>query len=561
MSSVSSITSNGITWTFVSNVSAGQYINGDWWVLGPVALVSISPSSTVRDNGSYKNGSMLASKLSGDYQGFDESIGIMVAYNPDVNAGEGISIDSLLVVPEGDRLISVSSSDTFPPISTAAVLTSVSSAPPDLSFRPGYTDFSRDYVESNDFYSNLNRILGDFDIDSILTKTAPAVDAILSSVSSFWFDAFVGPYAKLVRPFRSMPTEDSELAALVSDASLALNINTSYWDSIEKSSVATYLTQIGIDNYSNLVNLGSRWAFDGPTGSGKKFPILFAGVMTQNQDMIGVGKNYPVVYGSSNVFSEDTQTFIVSSINGVINYGFGGYTSAMVGLPEWGQNHWNGAFADNSQWVNTSSYGSDLRRFFTMKNWGGQIFAAKLMGMQYIWNHDPLFYYFNRYYEKELEIQPTVSATNIKESLAPNGREWQYDFISGANSFYFEGNSSSTVDGVEYVGISSKFDLLLYTSSFTRSLSSVELNPIIAGSATIIIGEPRNNADFGSSSILYVNRTVEDLAFLKSTSAGMDKYTLRLPYPEVTLQAIWLDSDSNIIGSTNALRLSLNQPY
>jgi hypothetical protein len=157
-----------------------------------------------------------------------------------------------------------------------------------------------------------------------------------------------------------------------------------------------------------------------------------------------------------------------------------------------------------------------------------------------------------------------VSATNIKESLAPNGREWQYDFISGANSFYFEGNSSSTVDGVEYVGISSKFNLLLYASSFDRSLSSIDLiilNPIIAGSGVIIIGDSRINGDFGPSSIVYVNRNSEDSAYLLSTSAEVDKYSFRVRKPELYVQALWYDSDNNIVGSSNALRLSLNQPY
>ena len=39
-----SITQHGITWTFDRDCPAGQFVNGDWWVVGPVQVVSVSPS-------------------------------------------------------------------------------------------------------------------------------------------------------------------------------------------------------------------------------------------------------------------------------------------------------------------------------------------------------------------------------------------------------------------------------------------------------------------------------------------------------------------------------------
>ncbi|MBX3464889.1 MAG: hypothetical protein KF830_17105, partial [Planctomycetes bacterium] len=41
----SSITQWGITWTFDHDYQVGQFCNGDWWVVGPVTVVSITPGT------------------------------------------------------------------------------------------------------------------------------------------------------------------------------------------------------------------------------------------------------------------------------------------------------------------------------------------------------------------------------------------------------------------------------------------------------------------------------------------------------------------------------------
>ncbi len=37
------ISQYGITWTFDKPVKSGQFITGDWWVIGPVTIVKITP--------------------------------------------------------------------------------------------------------------------------------------------------------------------------------------------------------------------------------------------------------------------------------------------------------------------------------------------------------------------------------------------------------------------------------------------------------------------------------------------------------------------------------------
>jgi hypothetical protein len=40
----SSVTQYGITWTFDKPYPVGQFVTGDWWVIGPVTVVSVTPS-------------------------------------------------------------------------------------------------------------------------------------------------------------------------------------------------------------------------------------------------------------------------------------------------------------------------------------------------------------------------------------------------------------------------------------------------------------------------------------------------------------------------------------
>ena len=62
-STVTEITSpNGITWFFDQPVEAGQFVGGDWWVVGPVSVTAIDPSPSSWIEGGeqrYANGSMI----------------------------------------------------------------------------------------------------------------------------------------------------------------------------------------------------------------------------------------------------------------------------------------------------------------------------------------------------------------------------------------------------------------------------------------------------------------------------------------------------------------------
>lgn len=57
------VTQHGVTFNFGSPRPVGQYANGDWWVLGPVTITSISPTSMVQASGTDGNGNAYTNRV------------------------------------------------------------------------------------------------------------------------------------------------------------------------------------------------------------------------------------------------------------------------------------------------------------------------------------------------------------------------------------------------------------------------------------------------------------------------------------------------------------------
>lgn len=131
-----SINQYGITWNFNANYTTGQFVNGDYWVVGPVTITSISPATTT--SGRIMHGSMLNPKMS-ESQGYDSSISYFT-YNASLNVARTMP----LTIQPGNSLVStISLSSPFPGVKyalkTAAVLTVMASAPPREPLGPATT--------------------------------------------------------------------------------------------------------------------------------------------------------------------------------------------------------------------------------------------------------------------------------------------------------------------------------------------------------------------------------------------------------------------------------------
>ncbi len=335
----SSVSQWGITWQFDQPYPVGQFCNGDWWVVGPVTVIGITPG-TQNLNGRIINGSMINPPVNGDH-GYDSTLYAGYgsgSFKSNLNVAQNLPIT---IQPSSSLISCISqigtpSNGSVSQLRTAAVLTVLAAAPPADAFRPPYSgsDKTIQHRESQLDYSVL--------ADLPPTAGAPSLASTASSFARVWLDHCSRWYSRYMHPVENMPDYYRAFTSLTGTAGLLLNSN--YTDA-QKRDLLVGLVQLGIDNYGNMVN-GARWGVNGHC-NGRKFPILFAGRVLNDAAMLSAGQTYRTIFNgpghpANNIapFSEDGQTFYVQETSpGVYNWGFGGYNASHAGMPEWGNFH------------------------------------------------------------------------------------------------------------------------------------------------------------------------------------------------------------------------------
>ena len=383
----SSLSQFGIDWQFDKAYTVGQFVNGDWWVVGPVTITRITPGST--SGAREKNGSMInPSPMNGMSQGYDSSMYGQYRsagdYDPALNVALDVSPSNPLVVPTGSSLvstISVAAADARPQVQTAAVLTVLDAPAPAGSFRPPYS--------GSDKTIRFNESQLDTSFLAKLSPTGITEPVTMGEAERMferpWIDhvpLWVGRY---IHPATNMPDYGREITDNVSVASILLNMD--YTDA-EKHTLLVRFVQLGIDLYGILEDGGeNNWIPSAGHLNGRKMPILFAGIVLGDPDMSSIG------FDPTLQFSEDGQTFYVAETSpGVYNYGYGGYNASHVGMAEWGTAHSVKPSADIQDWD-----GDPYRQCCTANAWWGQLLAVYAMGAKSLWNHDEIFDYQDRY--------------------------------------------------------------------------------------------------------------------------------------------------------------------
>jgi hypothetical protein len=186
----------GITWRFDKPHAVGQFVNGDWWVVGPVSVVSVTPgpaqgplpgevtmkdaiADDVKDIKGFmhfvagyvppelnksggdmrmRNGSMVITRF-GTRQGFDSrsttydpACSIAFPYKLDANRTLISTISNSYPIVENCRheIIWHSEKKQRSLLRTAAVLTCLASEPPADAFRPPYAGTDKRLYEVKD---------------------------------------------------------------------------------------------------------------------------------------------------------------------------------------------------------------------------------------------------------------------------------------------------------------------------------------------------------------------------------------------------------------------------
>ena len=394
---VDKVERHGITWRFDRPQLVGRFANGDPWVLGPVDVVEILPKC-VETDGRVLHGSMIDPDASSMLQGYDSGMFAdekRERYRDELNVALGVSSRAPLRLRPVSSLVSVQSrpeAKALPTIQTAAVLTCVGEEPAPDAFRPPYARGPKAVkYRAVDLDQRALRRLAP-------AAGAPAIDAVARSFERVWLDHFPEWPVEYVHAQDNMPHYGREIAALVGSAALLLNTDL---PNGQKRDLLVRMVQLGIDQHGCLRG-GCRWPGLGGHGHGRKFPILFAGRLLDDEKMLAFGVDYAIGprpgAKQNSFFGEDTQTFVVRETSpGVWNGGHGGYGREHDQLPEWGFEHAEKPEADRSSWTE-----NPYRRCCTANGWVGACLAARVMGLVDAWNHPPFFAYMDRY----LQVKP-----------------------------------------------------------------------------------------------------------------------------------------------------------
>ncbi len=363
----SSVTKDGITWRFARPERVGRFVTGDFYVVGSATVRAISPKPAGGRNGSVRN--IPANEID---TGFDSRTDgnryePRISVKPPISLAPGDSlVSSVSVGTIGARKRWLFDKDTGSPVKTVSILTSVAGPLPPDAFRPSYAGHGPIFY-SRDLRRDLLPTLAP-------VGSTPSLAEYTSHFRRPWIDNVMFNFDS---PIAYMPDYAREIARAVGNAGLLLTLD---YTPEQKEPLLVYLTQYGID-LAGLVRRGhDGWHAHGGHGSGRKFPIVFAGVMLDDAAM-----KSPQAH-----FGEDMQT-----MTGV---GWTGATALYAGHYGKGASGEYGPYEhlQPRDWIST--LGEDYRRCCTSSAWIAEALAARLIpGVMAAWDYSPFFLYADRW--------------------------------------------------------------------------------------------------------------------------------------------------------------------
>jgi hypothetical protein len=335
--------------------------------------------------------------------------GLPVSMKPGDALVSSISVTKMRELPAPLRLADRSHS----PVRSVAVLTCLAEPAPDDAFRPSYCDRQqRIYLARNlrrDLLPRLPPVEGPPGEAGWVAKADPAE----------WADRFQRPWIDTCAfnfdvPAEYMPHYGREVGRAVGIASLVLMCD---FSPEEKERLLVNFVQYGID-LVGIVRAGHPgWPAHGGHGSGRKWPILFAGIMLGDEEIQSFQAKYRARFG------EDMQTMYGKGWNGAKAL-YAGHVGAEGSKTSKG---W-GAYEHlhPSEWQ--SMIGENYRRCCTSNAWVGQALAARIMHAEKVWNHDAFFDYVDRWMEEDdseaIKIIKQATGQDYSASWARQGQAW-----------------------------------------------------------------------------------------------------------------------------------------
>lgn len=434
----SSITKDGITWTFSQAVPVGQFVNGDYFVVGPVTITAINPPPT--NSAPYLNGSVKNLPTANGKSGFDSRLNDgtdeswwfdatlrsypPIALQPGDTLVSAISLATIHSDPEVMRASDKSAS----PVKTVSVLTVLSAAPSADAFRPSYCDRSQTIYHANSVQRNLL---------PALAPPNPSGTPTLAQFEAYYRRPWIDTNAFLFdAPADYMPSYGQHVAFADSYASLLLMLN---FATDQKINLTNYFVQYGIDLYG-CVNAGYGWPAFGGHRSGRKLPIIFAGILLNDSGMKNVSAAHP------NQFGEDMQTLYIKNLPPAGSFLQAWQGATVIYGGHYGVNA-NGSVVspglygpyEQLQPANwplispTEQLGEAYRRCCTSVSWVGEALAIHILHAENVWNYPPFFDYVDRWMTED----DTEAVAEIKaQSGFDYSANWEHQ---GQTRFWLQG--------------------------------------------------------------------------------------------------------------------------
>lgn len=409
LNAATSVSRNGITWTWAEDRQVGTYCSGDPWVVGPITLTSVSPATTTV-NGRVMNGTQINPRAgiwgypNGVQQGWDSTIADN-SYSESANIGNDLPRS----IPSGSSICSAKSLATpvdnngHPQnISDIGILTVVASAPAADSFRPPYQgpDKSGTWTESQINYGVLRS----------LAPVSGAPSNPRSPLTLPWVLTNQAPGARTLQATNHSLEYGANRCTVMGDALLQLHLN---FSNSQKRNLLVSAIQHGIDVYGALrdsrANYPSDWGWfpSGGHNIGQLAPMVLAGVALNNSAILAACDQ--VALNRRGAFAEIGSTFYVSQsdVNQARDTSDGRqrspYTSAMIGTPEWGEQHNYNPSRDASQW---GAYYRDVNYNALASH---HIFLRLLVGGYEAVNYPAFFDYHDRAYNTSGSTMPAFA--------------------------------------------------------------------------------------------------------------------------------------------------------
>lgn len=393
------ISQYGITWTFDKPMPTGQFVTGDWWVVGPATIVKITPApgpvatdhsnikinhwndTSLKTDTAMRNGSAIVLKA-GHTQSYDSRGG---AFDPKgciqlpLHLETGLSLISSIsntALPVDNfckKLLWESEFKCQTVMKAAAVLTCLDAAPPADAFRPPYAGKSKPLFLARaihwDFLPKLQPV-----------GEVPSWKEFERYFQRPWLDHLLSWSQQELVPNENQPNYGREHARLVSIASLMLCLDV---PQEQKERLTIELIQRGIDLYG-LALVGGSWNEGGGHSSGRKWPVLFACIMLGNPQLAELPEGA--------FFQEDTQTY----------YGKGwfGQTVLWQMIMHHGQRE---PYEEKSpgQWEKWDKTSESYRVCCNAVAWTGTALAARYLKAIKLWGHDAYFDYLDRWMRED----------------------------------------------------------------------------------------------------------------------------------------------------------------